>query len=196
MTAAVVAKSRVGRPKDPDVTRRALVAGRAILATQGLDGFTMDAVAVAAGVGKASIYRRWPSKEAVLADVVCTLGVRPVNHGPGPGTLYLDISRVLHAATSGRDARAELTVLSGVARSTDLRTAYLAGPLTRLITALNIAEVRGRHRGEPAWPHMGGPLAGFRLLQHAHVVEGVEPSMVEVGAVVQQVVMPALGRAS
>src|SRR5919202_2727406 len=38
-----------------------------VLARLGFGGFTMDEVALAAGVGKAAIYRRWASKTDLLA---------------------------------------------------------------------------------------------------------------------------------
>ena len=36
----------------------------------------MDRVATRAGVGKAALYRRWPSKQAMLVDVVARVGTR------------------------------------------------------------------------------------------------------------------------
>src|ERR1700712_4449414 len=39
-----------------------------VLARLGYSGFTMDEVALAAGVGKAAIYRRWASKIDMLAS--------------------------------------------------------------------------------------------------------------------------------
>ena len=39
-----------------------------VLARLGFSGFTMDEVALAAGVGKAAIYRRWASKTDLLAS--------------------------------------------------------------------------------------------------------------------------------
>lgn len=44
------------------------------LAESGHDGLTMDRVAARAGVGKAALYRRWRSKEQMLADLVAAVG--------------------------------------------------------------------------------------------------------------------------
>nr|WP_246371917.1 TetR/AcrR family transcriptional regulator [Gordonia humi] len=41
---------------------------------RGWKGFTIEAVAKSAGVGKASIYLRWPNAEALLIDALATLG--------------------------------------------------------------------------------------------------------------------------
>jgi AcrR family transcriptional regulator len=185
-------RKRVGRPQDPEVGRKVLCAGRRVLAA-GLAGFTADAIVSEAGVGKASLYRRWRTLDELLVDVVRHLGVRPVDHGHGPGSLNADLARVLHAATTGRDARAELAVLSSLPRSPELRTAYTLGPGTRLLAALDVVNARSRHRGEPSWPSMSGPIAGFRLLQHRTLISGDEPSLAAAGDVVDRIVLPALG---
>lgn len=48
------------------------------LAETGHEGLSMDRVAARAGVGKAALYRRWPSKERMFAELVAGLG----GHGP------------------------------------------------------------------------------------------------------------------
>ncbi|MCG5215807.1 TetR/AcrR family transcriptional regulator [Streptosporangium sp. KLBMP 9127] len=45
-------------------------AAREVLAGRGYSALTMEAVAAAAGVGKSTIYRWWPNKEALLADAL------------------------------------------------------------------------------------------------------------------------------
>ena len=49
---------------------RVLRAALAILADEGLPGLTMDAVAGRAGASKATLYRRWPSRAALLVDAM------------------------------------------------------------------------------------------------------------------------------
>ncbi|MDT5013304.1 MAG: hypothetical protein QOH57_4921 [Mycobacterium sp.] len=43
---------------------------RELLLERGFDGLTIEAVAARAGVGKQTIYRWWPSRHALVADVV------------------------------------------------------------------------------------------------------------------------------
>lgn len=59
---------RPGRPRDPAVEARVLAAALRLYAEAGWSGFSFDAVARRAGVGKAPIYLRWPSKEDLLLD--------------------------------------------------------------------------------------------------------------------------------
>src|SRR3954451_6894721 len=55
-----------GRPADPDIERRVVAAALMVYGEVGWAGFTLDAVARRAPVGKAALYRRWPTKEALL----------------------------------------------------------------------------------------------------------------------------------
>jgi AcrR family transcriptional regulator len=59
---------RRGRPRNESCSTDILHAVLALVAEVGIAGLTMDAVATRAGVGKATIYRRWSSKEALLLD--------------------------------------------------------------------------------------------------------------------------------
>jgi AcrR family transcriptional regulator len=60
-------KSR-GRPRSRQAEAAILKATRELLAEQGLTVMTIEEVAGRAGVGKASIYRRWPNKAALALD--------------------------------------------------------------------------------------------------------------------------------
>ena len=63
-----------GRPRDVRVDEAILDAVIALLSDgQSVDGLSMEAVAAKAGVGKATIYRRWPNKEALLIDAIATM---------------------------------------------------------------------------------------------------------------------------
>ncbi len=59
-----------GRPRDPGVDRRIAQAALDLFADTGWAGFAMEAVARRAGVGKASLYLRWSTKEALLTGAV------------------------------------------------------------------------------------------------------------------------------
>ena len=57
------AKRGRGRPRDPDTDAKITRAASELLLLRGFDKTTVDEVAARAGVGKATVYRRWPSKE-------------------------------------------------------------------------------------------------------------------------------------
>jgi AcrR family transcriptional regulator len=53
------------------------------LLERGFDALTIEAVASRAGVGKQTIYRWWPSRPAVVADIVledADTMIRPIKH--------------------------------------------------------------------------------------------------------------------
>ncbi|SDR17915.1 transcriptional regulator, TetR family [Rhizobiales bacterium GAS113] len=61
--------SRMGRPRDEAVDRAIMAAATDVLRQSGYGAFSMEGVAARAGVAKQSIYRRWPSKGALLLDI-------------------------------------------------------------------------------------------------------------------------------
>jgi AcrR family transcriptional regulator len=56
-----------GRPRGPATDAAILQAVIELLAEAGLRGTTVDAVAVRAGVARATVYLRWPTRDALLA---------------------------------------------------------------------------------------------------------------------------------
>ena len=81
--------SQPGRPRDPEVDRRIGQAALDVFGDAGWAGFAMEAVAKRAGVGKASLYLRWHSKEALLTDALA-LGL-PKVADVDTGTLHGDL---------------------------------------------------------------------------------------------------------
>ena len=55
-----------GRPRDESVDTAVVEAAVAEIAEKGLTAATMEAIAARAGVGRATLYRRWPNKSALL----------------------------------------------------------------------------------------------------------------------------------
>jgi AcrR family transcriptional regulator len=64
---------KLGRPRDASVDAAITQAVLDVLNDVGLNSMSMDAVAARAGVGKATIYRRWSSKEDLVVDVMASL---------------------------------------------------------------------------------------------------------------------------
>jgi AcrR family transcriptional regulator len=59
-----------GRTRDEDAQRRILDAAFRLVGEQGPAQVRIDAIAQAAGVGKQTIYRWWPTKTAVVMDAL------------------------------------------------------------------------------------------------------------------------------
>lgn len=81
-----------GRPPDPDIERRAIAATLDIYAEVGWPGFTFDAVARRAKVGKAALYRRWPQKQDLIVEAIETL--RLPRRRPLTGPIRTDLQAV------------------------------------------------------------------------------------------------------
>ena len=67
----------VGRPRDPKLDAAITDATLELLAEIGYAALTIEAVATRAGVGKATLYRRWPGKVQLVIDAVRTLSEQP-----------------------------------------------------------------------------------------------------------------------
>lgn len=63
-----------GRPPSLQATQAALRAAAEVLAREGYDGLTIEGLAREAGLGKQTIYRRWPDKRALVLAVVQEVG--------------------------------------------------------------------------------------------------------------------------
>jgi len=66
-------KARTGRPRSDVVHRKILDATRELLTEEGFTNLRLEHVAARAGVGKATIYRRWGSKEALAQELLAEL---------------------------------------------------------------------------------------------------------------------------
>jgi AcrR family transcriptional regulator len=68
-----------GRPRKPETDTAILSAALTLFGELGSEGMTVEAVAARAGVGKATIYRRWPTKEdlviAAIQEVLTSVAV-------------------------------------------------------------------------------------------------------------------------
>lgn len=61
---------RPGRKRDAAKDTQIVAAARELIGAHGFDAVTMDEVALCAGVGKATVYRRWSSKVHLAVDAM------------------------------------------------------------------------------------------------------------------------------
>lgn len=62
-----------GRPRSLEAERAIIAATLDLLVDEGVNALSVEAVALRAGVGKATIYRRWGNKEDLVGDALATL---------------------------------------------------------------------------------------------------------------------------
>lgn len=85
--------SRRGRPRDPGAGTRIRNAAVSLLLENGVDGMTIDAVAERAGVGKATVYRRWASKDELALAAIEAMLTDEVRV-PDTGSLLGDLTQL------------------------------------------------------------------------------------------------------
>lgn len=99
MTAEAQARGR-GRPRDPRTDRAILAAALALFTEHGHAGTSIEQVARRAGVGKPTVYRRWGSKDELIAAAVES--ARGEIPSPAAGDLdgmsYAEVARLLDDA--------------------------------------------------------------------------------------------------
>lgn len=62
-----------GRPRSADADRAIIEATLDLLVESGAAAMAIEHVAARAGVSKATIYRRWPNKDALIIDAIATV---------------------------------------------------------------------------------------------------------------------------
>jgi AcrR family transcriptional regulator len=72
-TKGKLGRSKGGRPRSMQSQLAILDATLTLLATEGFEAMSIEAIAASAGVGKKTIYRWWTSKEALVIDAIKSL---------------------------------------------------------------------------------------------------------------------------
>jgi AcrR family transcriptional regulator len=147
------------RPLDPAKDEAIAAAVVDVLAEVGYSGFTMDEVAMAAGVGKAAIYRRWPSKAQLLVDYIDHKSLQALTV-PDTGSLRGDLIGLMTSVAEylgGPGGRANRALMGVLHEDPELFAAYRRGPLDRWAAAFQAVFRRAVERGEMS-PAMGTSL--------------------------------------
>ncbi|HWB21871.1 MAG TPA: TetR/AcrR family transcriptional regulator [Gaiellaceae bacterium] len=142
-----------GRPRSERAQQAILRAATELFLERGLAGTSVDEIAERAGVGKATIYRRWPSKEllaldALAADWQATLPDVSIDTGSLRGDLLARIVpwvTLLATKPYGR-------VVAGLVAAAQADPAFASLYLERFVTArrgsTRAVFERARSRGE------------------------------------------------
>ncbi len=139
-----------GRPRSPAADEAILRAALELCAEEGFEGTSVEAVAARAGVGKATVYRRYPNRVGLAvaaATTVCTCLVDDVD----TGSVLEDLRHIAHGIVRTIDATLTREVLAQIAaaaaRNPELRAAQRRFVATRRSVATDAIE-RGITRGE------------------------------------------------
>jgi AcrR family transcriptional regulator len=117
-----------GRPRNQQADEAILDAVISLLGSgQSAAALSIEAVAAKAGVGKATIYRRWPNKEALLIDAVGTMkGPLPEPKGE---SIRDDLVMLIAANWTGRAKRygkVTACLLPEFSKDAEMRRVYQA----------------------------------------------------------------------
>lgn len=123
----------IGRPREARADRAILAAALDLMAERGVHELRMDDVAARAGVGKAAIYRRYRSKDALVADAVAALvsEITVPDTGSTRGDLLALMRDAVEVYTGSVAARAMPSLVETMSRNAELaeavRDRFLAG---------------------------------------------------------------------
>jgi AcrR family transcriptional regulator len=141
-----------GRRRDESKDDAILAAARELLAEEGFDGMTMDAVADRAGTGKATVYRRWPSKVQLTVEaVICarTVGVE-IEDVPDTGSLRGDLMAVRLGRPADEAAELMHGLMSAIRENPGLASVFheqfVASRVRLMRGLLDRAQLRGELR--------------------------------------------------
>ncbi|MGW5240289.1 TetR/AcrR family transcriptional regulator [Monashia sp. NPDC004114] len=169
-------------------TRAAVLDAAAALFVEVPPGdLTVGQIAARAGVNETTIYRKWGTKEALLADVLMTLSSERLM-APDTGSLRGDLVAVIESVaaylrTPAGYALAYLAATAEDETSRGLRDAFWADRFERAQVVFDRAEARGEIPDAAIAPLAYEALIGtlhFRILARRSTLEdGVAESLVD-----------------
>ena len=149
VTAGAAPAPRRGRPRRADADEAILRATLEQLADAGVAGLSMDLVAQRAGVGKATIYRRWTSKEELVLEALRTVAAPiPVpDEGSLRGDLIAYTDELVERFSHGRGSDVLPHLVAASCHDAELRASLDAFTRGRQATLRRLF-ARGVERGE------------------------------------------------
>lgn len=193
---ALAEEHRRGRPRDPSRDEAIIDASIDLLVRDGYDRLSMEGVAAAAGVGKATVYRRWANKAELVIDAMASL--KPAIDAIDTGSLEGDIELMVVAACSQRSQRllqVMVSVCSALPREPELLEAFTTRFTEPRIARITDMLVRAQARGELG-PHVDVPVAASlvpSLMLQRVLMTGRPAGRAYAEQVVGSVLLPVLG---
>src|SRR5215469_2428070 len=146
----VGASRRPGRPRDPGYDKAILDATLEILNVKGYAGLSIDGVAAKTGVGRPTIYRRWPSKPALVIAALTQSPLLTPTHDTGALrddllAFQRDQVRMMNLPASRRITAG---LVADLVADPELSETYLGDYVGQRQAAVREALLRGIERGE------------------------------------------------
>ena len=167
-----------GRPRSQQAQQAILNAAAELLLDRGPAAVSMDAVAERAGVSKATIYRWWPTKEALALDALYTEWATARPRPRDTGTLRGDLLSLLRPWARLAGSRPYGRVIAALVTEAQNDPAFAAEYRRRLVEprrdeareifrrAIERGEIGADTRIEVALDLLYGPL--YHRLLHGH----------------------------
>ncbi|QYX77105.1 TetR/AcrR family transcriptional regulator [Streptomyces akebiae] len=187
--------------------RRGAVLERAILdaaleqlSTVGWSGLTMEGVAAGAQTGKAAVYRRWPSKEDLVADAL-QAGLPRFEEAPDLGSVREDLLALCRQAREAMFSRPGFALRSVIHECDTTQAERFHGVIIEGVvepTVKQLREVveRGIQRGEVRPDAANGYVfdAIPAMMMYRSKVCGSEWSERDIEEMIDQLMVPLLCR--
>lgn len=148
-----------------------------LIGEKGYAATSMDEVAERAGVSKATIYRRWPSRDALIVDVHHAMVDESDPHDTGSleGDLLAIVDRVAEVLEQTRFARVMVASAGEMLSNPELATVFrerVMGPRLELLqTVFARAAERGEVDREVDWRRWAYVLVGSNIFRVAFMGE-------------------------
>lgn len=174
MSRSIVLVTSVIRPQARRSREAILQAATEIIEEDGASAVTHQRVAERAGVGRATVYRHWPSPVELLHDALALTGLRFLDPAPGPLTdrVRTDLRRVAREFASPTVLGLMATMLDRALRddaARSLRDRLAGGVLANversIADAVAAGELRAAPRADDLLDQLLGPLWSRALVR-------------------------------
>ena len=156
---------RPGRQRSEAADQAILAATLEALAEDGYGGLTMASVIARSGVSSATLYRRWPTKQQLVAAALASL--HPAIVDVDTGSLEGDVTSVVRSVAASMSVQRDdisQDVAVALSRNPDFRAAVNEKFVVPRVAVLEAVLERARGRGE-----LGRGQPGQRLTAEAAV---------------------------
>jgi AcrR family transcriptional regulator len=184
----------LGRPRSQAIDDAIVAAARALLAEVGYRSLTMEAVAARAGIGKQSLYRRWPRKPLLVFAAVLGGQEAVAEQIPDTGSFAADLAAITAEQLSVYQARGMTSLVQGLLADCltepelmdELRRRFIRPRLAILEQVADRARERGELAADVSSRSMADTIAGAMFARFIVFGEGDATFAAELTRIVER----------